>query len=307
MRRLLTKKWFIVLIAVLLIIGTVVFGAFPGSPLNKALKPVGSVAGPFQRAVMSTGNTLSDFWAAITDGIAIRNENEELKAEIAELQYLLTQREEAGIRYEELRDAFHIRDTFSNYDIFGAAVLSREADEWFSIIRIALGNTDGLMLEAGNSYAVVDVRMNLIGRVIEINESDSKILPLLHEGFVVSGKVNEVNGAGVVITGDAALKNDGLCLVSGIDPDVVLEPGTEIVTSGDGGLFPQGIPIGTIESVDYSDPMNITATLKPYTDIADLNDVFVMVPFSVIEEQTEARESGNLTPTYEETSESDDV
>ena len=83
MRRLLTKKWFIVLIAVLLIIGTVVFGAFPGSPLNKALKPVGSVAGPFQRAVMSTGNTLSDFWAAITDGIAIRNENEELKAEIA--------------------------------------------------------------------------------------------------------------------------------------------------------------------------------------------------------------------------------
>jgi len=299
LRGLLRKKWLIILIGALILIAAVVFGAFPGSPLNKTLKPVGGIAAPIQRVVKSAGNTLSDFWAAITDGIAIRNENEELRAEIAELQYQLTQSEEALIRYEELQDAFHIRDTFSNYDIYGASVLSREADEWFSVIRIALGNTDGIMLEAGDSYAVVDVRMNLIGRVIEIDTNESKILPLTHEGFVVSGKVNAVNGAGVTITGDASLKNDGLCLVTGIDPDVILEEGTEIVTSGDGGLFPQGIPIGTIESVDYSDPLNITATLRPYTDIADLNDVFVMVPFSVIEEQTELRESGNLTPTYE--------
>jgi rod shape-determining protein MreC len=292
MRKLLTSKWFIVLMAVLLILTAIILGALPGSPLNKVLKPVGGVANPVQRFIKTSGDKASDFWAAISDGIAIRNENEELRAEIAELQYQLTQNEEAGIRYEELRDAFHIRDTFSNYDIFGASVLSREADEWFSIIRIGLGNTDGIYLESGDSYAVVDVRMNLIGRVIEINEDDSKVLPLLHEGFVASGKVNAVNGASVVVQGDAALKQDGLCLVTGIDENTVLEPGTEIVTSGDGGLFPQGIPIGVIETVDYTNPMNITATLRPYADIGDLNDVFVMVPYSVIEEQQDNIEAG---------------
>ncbi|MCR5618127.1 MAG: rod shape-determining protein MreC, partial [Clostridiales bacterium] len=187
--------------------------------------------------------------------------------------------EEAIIRYEELKDAFHIKDTFSQYDIFGASVLSREADEWFSVIRIGAGKEDGLELAGNNSYAVVDTKSNLIGRVIETNNSDSKVLPILHEGFTVNGKVNEVNGAVIIVSGDASLKKKNLCLVTGIDENVILEPGDEIVTSGDGGLFPQGIPIGVIESVDYSDPLNVKATLRPYAEIDDLKDVFIMVPY----------------------------
>lgn len=288
MRRLLTNKLFIVIMAVLLILAAIILSVLPGSPLNKALKPLGKVLAPIQRVVKSTGNGISDFWAAINDGIAIRNENKELKAEIAELQYELTQNEEANIRYEELKDAFHIRDTFSNYDIFQATVLSREADEWFSVIRIGLGNRDGVELETGKSLAVVDVRMNLIGRIIEVSDDESKILPLLHEGFVVSGKVNAVNGASVTVMGDASLKNQGLCLVTNIDENIILEPGTEIVTSGDGGLFPQGIPIGVIETVDDSNSIAITATLRPYSSIGTLNDVFVMVPF---EDDTSAEET----------------
>ena len=292
MHKLLTNKNFIVLMAVFLILAAIILGSLPGSPLNKAIKPVGKIAVPVQKTVKNIGNTFSDFWAALTDGIAIREENSRLHAEIAELEYQLTQNEEASIRYEELRDAFHIRDTFSNYDIFGASVLSRAADEWFSVIRIGLSTDDNIYLASGSSYAVVDVRMNLIGRVIDITEYDSDVLPLLHEGFTVSCKVNTVNGALVTVSGDSSLKQQGLCLVTGIDENVVLEPGTEIVTSGDGGLFPQGIPVGVIESVDYSNPINITATLRPYANIDDLKDVFVMVPLSVIEEQQENIDAG---------------
>ena len=131
--------------------------------------------------------------------------------------------------------------------------------------------------------------MNLVGRVIEVNEDDSDILLLLHEGFQVSGKVNAVNGATFLIVGDASLKQQGLCLVTGIDPDTIPNVGDEIVTSGDGGLFPQGIPIGVIESVDTSNELNITATLRPYSDIEDLNDIFIMVPFE--EEVQETNET----------------
>lgn len=279
MRRLLTDKRFLTVISLLIILAVIILGSLPGSPLNVVLKPVGAIVNPVQKFVKYTGNSISDFWAALTDGIAIRDENEQLRAEIAQLQYQLTQNEEAAIRYEELQDAFHIREVFSNYDIFGASVLSRESDEWFSVIRAGVGNSDGIYLEQGQSLAVVDVRMNLVGRVIEVNEDDSDILMLLHEGFQVSGKVNAVNGATFIIMGDASLKQQGLCLVTGIDPDTVPSVGDEIVTSGDGGLFPQGIPIGVIESVDTSDELNITAALRPYSDISDINDIFIMVPF----------------------------
>ncbi len=285
----------------LLLLAVIVIGALPGSPLRKGLRSIGSVASPAQRGVKFVGNKASDFWAAVTDGMAIREENEELHDEIARLRYQLTQYEEAGIKYEELREAFHIRDTFSNYDIYGASVLSREADEWFAVVRIGLGTTDGVSMPEGDSFAVVDVETNLIGRVIELEENDSTVLPLLHEGFVVSGKVNEVNGIGVTVSGDAALKAEGLCLVTGISENEILEVGAEIVTSGDGGLFPQGIPIGVIESVDYSNPIAITATLRPYADISSLNDVFVMIPYSLIDEWEEEAEESDVPSSAEET------
>ncbi len=287
MRRLFANKWFIIALVALFLVALIIFGAIPNSPLNKVLTPLRAVANPVQGGIKTVGTKIDDYWAAISDGVAIRKQNVELSEEIARLQHEVSKNEEAILRYEELKDAFHIKDTFSDYDIFGSSVLSREADEWFSVIRINVGKDDGLELTGNNSYAVVDTQSNLIGRVIETNNSDSKVLPLLHEGFTVNGKVNEVNGAVIIISGDASLKRKGLCLVTGIDDSVVLEVGDEIVTSGDGGLFPQGIPIGTIESVDDSDPLNIKATLKPYAKIDDLKDVFIMVPYEKEEEDSE--------------------
>ncbi|MBO4579445.1 MAG: rod shape-determining protein MreC [Clostridiales bacterium] len=291
MRKLLTSKWFIILVTVLILIVIIGVGFIPGSPIRQMVKPVSGIASPVQAFVKNIGDMLGDARSALFDGMAIRKENEDLKEQIAQLQYALTQSEEAAIRYEELKEALHIKDTFSSYDVYGAAILSRDADEWFSVIRADAGARDGVDLASGDAYAVVDVEMSLVGRVIETDDSNSKILTLMHESFRVSCKVNEVNGAYVTCSGDAVLKKKGLCLLTDIDPDVVLEAGDVIVTSGEGGLFPEGIPVGTVESVDYSDPLNITATLKPYTDVSQLKDVFIMIPIqadAAVDDSTEA-------------------
>lgn len=120
--------------------------------------------------------------------------------------------------------------------------------------------------------------MNLVGKVYSADFTSSKVLPVLHEGFTVSAKVNSVNGADVMIHGEVELKEKGLCMVDQIDENAVLKVGDELVTNGLGGLFPAGIPIGVIVSVDDSSPLSRYATMKPYVDIANLNDVFIMVP-----------------------------
>ena len=289
MKKLFKSKWFIASIVLLLLAAGAVLSLVPGSPVKKLLKPVQLVGSPSQSLVKRAGDTLSDFWSAITDGIAIREENKALKEQIADLRYQLTQNEEAALRYEELKEALNIKDMFSNYVIYGASILSRESDEWFSTIRLNAGRSDGIALEEGNSYPVLDVEMNLVGRVIETSDTESRVLPVLHEGFAVAGKVNAVNGATFMVLGDAELKRQGLCLVKEIDKDVELKPGMKIVTSGDGGLFPEGIPIGVIYSVDYSNPSEITATIKPYSQIGKLEDVFIMIPY--VEETADESEA----------------
>ena len=290
MRRLFKNRVFILVMATLLIIAFIVISAIPGSPLSFVTKPFSVVIDPVQAVFQKVGTKISDFYSAIAEGMEIRKENEELRAEIAELQYEVQQGEEARIRWEELKSAFSIQDSFENYHIYGASILTRESDEWFSVIRINVGTSNGIDSTSG-SYAVVDAHMNLVGRVMTTDVDSSKILPLLHEGFTVSAKVNEVNGAVVLVTGDITLKNDGLCVVTRIPSNVVLEKGAELVTSGEGGLFPAGIPIGTIESFDNSDPDNLKATLRPYVLISDIKDVFIMVPNTELDEIPDSSES----------------
>lgn len=279
MRKLLANKVFILILCTLLIVAVIIFGLIPGSPIQNITTPVSIVLDPAQKLVQGTGNKISDFFAAVSDGIAIRRENEDLKSQVAQLQYEVQQGKEASIRWQELKDAFHIKDSFENYEIYGSSILTRDADEWFSVIRIDIGRNNGIEISDTNaSYAVVDAQMNLVGRIMSTDLSSSKVLPILHEGFTVSAKVNTVNGAIVTVHGEVELKENGLCKVDQIPDQVTLQVGDVLVTSGDGGLFPAGIPIGEIVSVDDSSKLNRYAELKPYVDISNLKDVFVMVP-----------------------------
>jgi len=277
LRKLFSNKLFVIALVSLILIAFIVFSAIPGSPLSNVTKPLSVVIDPIQSVIKKAGSKISDFYAAIAEGMEIRKENEELREEIAELEYQIQQGEEAKLRWEELKSAFAIQDTFENYHIYGASVLTRESDDWFSVIRIDVGEREHFNSRT-TSYAVVDARMNLVGRVMVTDEDSSKVLPLLHEGFSVSAKVNVVNGALVMVTGDITRKNDGLCVLSRIPANIVLHEGDELVTSGEGGLFPAGIPIGVIESFDNTDPEHPYATLRPYASVGDIKDVFILVP-----------------------------
>jgi len=279
LRKLLANKVFIVILLTLLIAAVIIFDSVLGNPVHNITTPFSVILDPAQKLVQGTGSKIGDFIAAVTEGIEIREENEKLKNQVAELEYQVQQGEEASKRWQELKDAFHIKDTFENYEIYGASILTREADEWFSVIRVDVGTNDGIRIsETMPSYAVVDAEMNLVGRVQSTEVSSSKVIPVLHEGFTVSAKVNTVNGAIVNVHGEVELKDDGLCMVDLIPEGVELKIGDELVTSGQGGLFPAGIPIGVIVSVDDSSTLSRYATLKPYSDVSAINDVFILVP-----------------------------
>jgi rod shape-determining protein MreC len=144
---------------------------------------------------------------------------------------------------------------------------------------VDVGSNNGIEIDSDNeSYAVVDVQMHLVGRIMDTENASSKVLPILHEGFSVSAKVNVVNGAVVQVHGEFELKNDGLCKIDRIPDNVDLNVGDELVTSGIGGLFPAGIPIGIVESVSYNSKLERYATLRPYAEIGGLRDLFILVP-----------------------------
>jgi rod shape-determining protein MreC len=271
------NRIFVVVLATLLLLAVLLLSALPGSTLNFLTTPLSAVLKPVQSALNWTADKVGGFFESLNEGMKIRAENQRLVDENAGLRSQIARLEEAGRQYQELKDAFALKDQFDDYEVLGARILTREIGAWFDVFRIDAGTQDGLNVSETLTYAVVDAQSHLIGRVLSTDLVSGKVLPLLHEGFAVSAKINVVNGALMRVRGDFDLKPQGLCLVDQIPGNAGVQVGDELVTSGAGGLFPAGIPIGRIAQILEGDRSGERrAYLEPYADLQNLTTVFVL-------------------------------
>ena len=82
------------------------------------------------------------------------------------------------------------------------------------------------------------------------------------------------------ITGDSAASVDGLTKMIYIPSDNTISAGNFIVTSGDGGIFPSGLIIGTVVEVKTSNnKISCEAQIQPIVDFSDVSDVMVITDF----------------------------
>jgi len=277
MRGFFSNKVLLLVLVTLVLVTAVLFSSLPGSPLYELTTPVSALLQPVQKVFQTSWASVSGLAKSIFDAESIRRENDRLLQEIASLQNDVQRLEENGRRWEELKDAFQIKEEFSDYTIVGCQVMTRSAGPWFDLFRVDAGEREGISVTETTSYPVVDSSMRLVGRVYSSDLVSAKILPLLHQGSVVDARIDRPGGYGARVRGDILLRERGLCLVDRISADATLDVGDALLTSGEGGLYPAGIPIGTIVSIDEGqDGAGRTATLKPYVDFDTLTYVFIL-------------------------------
>lgn len=271
------NRVFIIVIATLFVLSLIIYSSISGSPLYSVTSPISFITNPIHSFLLKTTSGITGFIETVSDSAKIRDENIALKEKNALLEQKVKELEENGRRWEELKTAFQIKDIFSDYELLGASILTREIGDWFDVFRVNIGTNEGIVIDDSTSYAVVDAQMNLIGRVLSSDFVSSKILPILDEGSVVSAKLNTASGSAVRIRGDITLKGEGCCIVDKITDFTSIQVGDEVITSGLGGLYPPGIPIGVIIELRNDDQkIEKTAVLKVYTDYKTLTDVFIM-------------------------------
>jgi rod shape-determining protein MreC len=243
------NKIFIVIIVTLFMLSLIVYSSVPGSPLNSISSPISFITDPVYFALSKTTGSIGGFFSSITKSEAIRKKKSALK----------------------------IKDLFSDYEIIGARVLTREIGDWFDVFRVNVGIKGNIIIDNITSYAVVDSKMNLVGRVLASDYTSSKILPILSEGSVVSAKVNSAGGGFLRVRGDVTQKQKGYCIVDNISDYSSLKIGDEVITSGVGGLYPPGIPIGVVkELLNQNQKVEKKAVLEVYSQYKTLTDVFIM-------------------------------
>ena len=152
-------------------------------------------------------------------------------------------------------------------------VIMRDPANWWFTVQIDLGSRDGVT----NNLPVI-TEAGLVGRVSSVSKTHSQIVLIGDPNCRVSATVeNAARDIGVVIANDP-LDNSRVnltYLASGAN----LKPGQNVVTSGLGGIFPKGIPIGQIvdsRSVEYG--LYTEARVKLDANLGSLEQVWVLFP-----------------------------
>jgi rod shape-determining protein MreC len=195
----------------------------------------------------------------------LRRENEQLKVEA--LQTSATAREN-----DQLRSALGWQRQMP-WKLKLASVVMRDPANWWRTVEIDLGTRDGL-----TENLPVLTADGLVGRVSSVGLTRSQVVLLGDPNCKASALVeNPAHDTGI-ISASGPLDNS-LVELTYLSGSANLKPGQSVITSGLGGVFPQGIPIGqVVDSRPVEFGLYTEARVKLSANLGALEQVWVLFP-----------------------------
>lgn len=189
----------------------------------------------------------------------------DLLAENLRLRAELVRQEEYRLENERLKRLLEFSDRQPTPGV-AARVIGVDATNWFSTVLIDKGRTEGI----AEGMTVVNDQ-GLVGRVVRSGPHSSRVLLVTDASSAVATLVERTRTRGV-----ARGTGEGLSLEYVALPEEV-EPGDVVISSGLGGVFPKGLPLGTVASVSRGGfGMFQTISVVPAVDLTRIEEVLVV-------------------------------
>lgn len=204
----------------------------------------------------------------IFQGRALASENRVLRQRVAELEG-----ENAGLQESAAAGKRLWADLqFVTHEArrpLAAEVVARRTDPKFDTLLISRGSRDGV-----HPHSVVRTRDGLVGQVSEVTFTTATVILLTDQNSSVSARVQRAKSRAVgICQGDY---NPEIPF-SDLNNDADIKLADRVVTSGLGGIFPKGIPIGLIVGIKMDDgSLTKTARLRLAVDFDRLEEVYVL-------------------------------
>ena len=286
-------KAFKVLVAVVVvIIGLLIGNAASGRNLSLPSDWLGNLTSPFQNFASAVKGGFSGIGTYFTDKTATTAENEALKAQIAQLQQQLADYEQLKRENDQLKEIVGITEQREDLKMIGATVISGDGGEYYGMFTINKGSKDGIK----EKDAVVTTA-GVVGYVSEVSYNHCKVTTLLSPDCNIGG-YDIVSGDFGVLTGDSELAATGLFKLAYLPKGSLIAVGNIVVTSGLGGIFPQGFVAGVVQRVTADEQgLAMDAVLTPSADFSKLKEVLVVISFNPDAGPTNSSVTGSESPT----------
>lgn len=224
-------------------------------------------AGPVESAIGWVAASVEDVWLGYFNLVRVQEENEHLRRVVSRQNVQLAALAEERLANERLRRLIGFHDQPPGRYV-SARVLAWDPGPWYHSLVISAGSADGVV---DDSPVLTD--RGVVGRVVELAPHYAKVLLLTDsssaiDAFVQRNRINALlAGHGrSSLTLDYIRKSDDL------------RPGDLVVTSGLDGIYPPGLPLGSVTMVDkQSLGLYLAVDVSPQAELDHLEEVLILV------------------------------
>lgn len=256
------KDWVIIS---LLVLGWIVFLGQPTGVSTRLRVLLVQLTTPFVK-LADWLPTVHARRALAQDNLRLRAENDRLRRQVGLLQ-------EAAAENLTLRQQLKFKEQ-SGLHLIGARVIGRDAGNWWKTIQLDRGSQDGVRVDVPVLSAD-----GLVGKTIAVTRGESRVLLLLDPNCKVGALLKGSRETGVVSGMDEGFTTRPRCQMTYVAQDVAVRAGEAVISSGLGGVFPKGIPLGKVVSAQAHPQSGLyqEVVVEPAVDFRRLEEVLVLV------------------------------
>ncbi|HST54509.1 MAG TPA: rod shape-determining protein MreC [Solirubrobacteraceae bacterium] len=262
------------LVVLSLILLTAYFGEAPGGGLHSVQRGFLAVVSPVQDGANKALKPVRDMFGWFGDTLHAKRQRNQLRKQLNEARAQLIATRVDQRSYHELLTMYHLdsRLSVSDYRPVTATVVAKSPNLWYSTVNIDKGRSAGVRV----NDPVINGE-GVVGKVTQA-ASDGAQVSLITDSTVGVTAMIDATGATGIVQPKVGDPND--LLLQYLPASTTVNPGDYVVTAGSissqgDSLFPRGLPIGQVTSVDEQSPYK-SVNVHPLVDLHNLDVVQVL-------------------------------
>ena len=274
MKKFFKTKFFYIITVVTLIVAIVPSVFYSMGVTFAPRNLVGSLLTPLQKVFNYAAEGAGGIAAYFYKFDELREENEELKKQVAELEAQIYDAAELEEMYKWQSNFLELKRRRTDFKFLAASVTGRESGNYSRVLTLDVGTGAGVELNMP-----VITSEGIVGQVTEVGYNWSKVTTIANSNSAVGAYVERTKEAGVC-EGDFSLSSEGMCHLSYLPADSTVQVGDRIVSTGYGSVYPRGLTIGYVSEVGQN-PYNrsLEVTVKCAVDFSLLTNVMIITSF----------------------------
>src|ERR1022692_1323341 len=236
---------------------------------------------PFEEAIVHTQKWAHDKWNGYIYLRHVDQENQQLRGEIDRMKLEQARLNEDATMARRIQTLLAFKEQYVESTV-AAQVIGTSGSEQSRVLYLDKGSRDGIKPD----MAVI-TPTGIVGKVVQVFPDSSQVLPINDQFSGVGAALKSSRLQGILKGAP-----NGATTLQYVMSDEKVEPGEEVITSGGDRIFPKGLPVGKVVSVEPGKDLFLNIRVVPSARLDQVEEVLIVT--KITEKMPDSKELGPL-------------